>query len=80
MIGVASLFLIDRADAWYHNWIRGEGPHNLEDFERELCIKFGEEGLEDIVEEFTGIILEGTMEEYQDKFEDLRIRLERIDA
>lgn len=73
MVRVASLFLMDRVDAWCHNWIKEEGPHNWEAFERELCSRFGEEGLEDVVEEFMRIREEGTIEAYQDKFEDLRM-------
>lgn len=37
--------------------------HEWEDFERELCLRFGEEGLEDIVEEFMRNRQEGTKEE-----------------
>lgn len=27
-VGIASLFLVDRANAWYHNWIKSRGPHS----------------------------------------------------
>lgn len=54
------------------------GTHAWEDFERELCVRFGDQGLEDIVEEFTKMRQEGSVDEYQDKFEDLRIRMERV--
>ncbi|XP_021653075.2 uncharacterized protein LOC110644554 [Hevea brasiliensis] len=69
---------MDRADACYHNWILGEGSHSWKDFEKDLCRRFGEDGLEDVVEEIMKMRQEGTVEEYQDKFEDRRIRLERV--
>lgn len=73
IVGVGRLFLVDR----YH-WIKEEGDHSWEEFERDLCSRFGEEVLEDVAEEIMRMRQEGTMEECQDKFEDIRIRLERL--
>lgn len=36
-MNLASLFLIDKVDSWYHNWIKNEGKHEWEDFEKDLC-------------------------------------------
>lgn len=41
-------------------------------------MRFGEEGLEDVIEELMRTRQEGTIWEYQDKFEDIRIRVEWI--
>lgn len=35
-------------------------------------------GLEDITEEFLKLRQDGTLDEYQDKFENLRIRMDRV--
>ncbi|XP_057986676.1 uncharacterized protein LOC131171223 [Hevea brasiliensis] len=78
MLGIVSLFLVDRADAWYHNWVKREGSHSWIDFERDLCVRFGEEGLGDIIEEFMKMRQEGSLKEYQDKFKDIKVRLERV--
>lgn len=68
---------MDKADAWFHNWNRGREP-NWDEFERGVCIRFGDEGLEGIVEGFMRLRQENSVEEYQDEFEDTRIRLERL--
>lgn len=41
-VAIESPFLIDKSDAWYHNWIQSEGSHSWAEFERELCVRFGE--------------------------------------
>lgn len=48
-----------------------------EQFEEALCKRFGDLSLEDIVEEFMKLSQESTVNEYEDKFEDLRVRMER---
>lgn len=40
-----------------------------------ICNRFGEQGIEDIVEEFKQ---ENFVVEYQDVFEGLRVRMERV--
>lgn len=73
-MNIASLFLIERANAWFHK--KGEGDHSWAEFEKELCVRFREEELED-VKEFMRIRQE-SIDEYLDKFEDVRIRMERV--
>lgn len=50
-INVACRLLMDKADAWFHDWNKGEG-HSWEEFERAICNGFGEQGLEEVIEEF----------------------------
>lgn len=45
-MNIASLFLIERANAWFHK--KGEGDHSWAEFEKELCVRFREEELEDV--------------------------------
>lgn len=33
-VGIASLFLIDRIDAWYHNWKKNNRANVWEEFEK----------------------------------------------
>lgn len=77
-MSIASLFLVDRVDPWYHNWIQRDGAHAWVDFERELCLRFGEEGLADVIEKLVKSRQEGSIGEYQGRFEDIRIRVERV--
>lgn len=67
-----------KADSWYHNWVRGRSNQSWEEFEADLCRRFGEKGLEDVVEEFMKMRQEGFIGDYQDKFEDIRVRMERF--
>lgn len=48
-VQLASLILMDKVDAWFHNWKKGREP-NWDEFERRICKRFGDKGLEDIVE------------------------------
>lgn len=63
------MFLIERADAWSQNWIKN-GSNSWEEFMMSICNRFGEQGIEDIVEEFRQ---ENFVVEYQDVFEGLRV-------
>ncbi|KAG8639568.1 hypothetical protein MANES_14G155101v8 [Manihot esculenta] len=60
---LASLFLMDKADAWFYNSNRG-GEHTWKEFERGICNRFRDEGLNDIVEGFMKLRQENTREEY----------------
>lgn len=70
---------MDKADAWFHNWNKGEG-HSWEEFEFEIAIynRFGERGLEDVIEEFNRLRQAGNVEDYQNAFKELRVRMERL--
>lgn len=63
-LNLASLFLVDKADSWFHNWIKSEGRHEWEDFEKYLCVGFREEEFEDVMEEIMKLRQEGMVEEY----------------
>ncbi|KAG8635687.1 hypothetical protein MANES_16G054026v8 [Manihot esculenta] len=63
---IACRLLMDKADAWFHDWNKGEG-HSWEEFERAICNGFGEQGLEEVIEEFNRNIA----------FKELSVRMER---
>lgn len=77
MVGIAGLHLISRADSWFCNCSKENRNPSWEQFEEALCKRFGDLSLEDIVEEFMKLSQESTVNEYEDKFEDLRVRMER---
>lgn len=54
-VQLASLFLRDKVDAWFHNWNKGREP-NWDKYERGVYSRFGDEGLEDTVEGFMKLI------------------------
>lgn len=43
---LASLFLSNRAVAWFHNWNRGR-THTWEELEKGICSRFGDERFDD---------------------------------
>lgn len=68
--------MIDKADSWYQNWSKGKEILRWEEFE--LCRRFGEDEMADVVEEFMRVRQDGIVRDYQDRFEELRLRMERI--
>ena len=42
------------------------------EFSKELCGRFGEKRMTDVVEEFNKLRQDGSVEDYQKKFEELR--------
>lgn len=55
-----------------------ERKPNGDGFEREIYNRFGKEGFKDIFEGFMKLMQDNSVEEYQDEFEDTRIRLEGL--
>ncbi|EEF51214.1 conserved hypothetical protein [Ricinus communis] len=51
-IDIASLYLGDRADIWYQGWQAQTRSSDWGKFSEELCRRFGELTIEDVVEEF----------------------------
>lgn len=74
---LASLFLMDKVDIWFYNWNRSR-EYAWEEFNKEICNRFRNDGLEDMMEKFMKLRQENSIEECRDEFEDIRIRLERL--
>ena len=49
--------------------------YNWDDFAQGLCERFGEQGRWDVVQEFNRLRQEGTVLEFQAKFEELKFRM-----
>lgn len=68
MVGIASLFLVERAYECYNNWIRREvlmiGKILRRNFGR-----FGDQALQDMVEGFVKMRQEGGVDEHEDRSE-----------
>ena len=66
-----SYYLEGKVDVWFEGLIQGNGSHiDWEEFSQDLCRRFGSK--EDIVEEFNKLTQDGNMDDYIEKFEELR--------
>jgi hypothetical protein len=70
-IEVVSYYLEGKADVWFEGLVRGSDSHiEWEEFSQDLCRRFGSK--DDIVEEFNKLIQDGNMDDYIERFEELR--------
>lgn len=72
MITLASAYLNDMGDAWLQGWIRVKEGSPWSVFADDLCERFGDGSMMDVIEEFNKRKQEGTVQTYQLKFEELR--------
>nr|CAD1832016.1 unnamed protein product [Ananas comosus var. bracteatus] len=72
---LVAMHLDDKADTWFQGYLAEKGLVNWVVFSEEICRRFDTKGLVDVVEEFNKLVQTGTVDEYQEQFEDLRARL-----
>nr|CAD1833683.1 unnamed protein product [Ananas comosus var. bracteatus] len=72
---IAAMHLEPRADIWFHGYLAEKKEVSWDSFVLDLCKRFDSNGLRDEVEEFNKLVQNGTVEEYQEQFEELRSRL-----
>lgn len=75
---MASLYRVDMADAWFNNQSKGTQNPSREQFEEALEKRFEDPGVEDIVEKFMRLKQKGNIDVYQDRFENLTVRMEKV--
>ncbi|KAE8696106.1 hypothetical protein F3Y22_tig00110676pilonHSYRG00061 [Hibiscus syriacus] len=61
-----------KAEIWFDGYIMQKHHVTWHEFEADLCHKFCDKAFVDIVEEFTKLVQKGSVEEYQDRFEELQ--------
>ncbi|KAL3530058.1 hypothetical protein ACH5RR_009380 [Cinchona calisaya] len=69
---VVEMYLKGRADVWYQGYSSGRGNIPWHELSTQLCIRFGEGGPEEAIEEFSKICQQGIVEDYQERFETLK--------
>lgn len=69
---MATTYLNDVGDDWYQGWAKMRGECTWAEFAAEFCERFGERGMTDVVEEFNKIRQNGSVAEYQRRFEELK--------
>ena len=70
-VEIASLYLEGKAEIWFEGYMCGLDVNiEWEEFSKAICSRFGSR--EDVVEEFNKLKQENGMEEYVERFEDLK--------
>jgi hypothetical protein len=70
-VEIAALYLEGKAEIWFKGYMCGlDVSLELEEFSRAICNQFGSR--DDIVEEFNKLTQEGGMEEYVERFKELK--------
>ncbi|XP_039011243.1 uncharacterized protein LOC120140328 [Hibiscus syriacus] len=71
-VEVATMYLTGKAEIWFDGYIMQKHHVTWHEFEADLCHRFCDKAFVDIVEEFTKLVQKGSVEEYQDRFEELQ--------
>nr|XP_009760314.1 PREDICTED: uncharacterized protein LOC104212668 [Nicotiana sylvestris] len=74
-VEVTALYLNGLADIWYDSLVLSKGEVSWTEFKEELLIRFGEELMGDIVEEFNKLSQTRTVDEFLGKFEELKAQM-----
>nr|XP_027093474.1 uncharacterized protein LOC113713862 [Coffea arabica] len=71
-VEMVEMFLEGKADNWFQG-VKLERPHlSWTEFSDLMCERFSGKGSRDVVEEFNKLQQKGTIEEYEEKFEELK--------
>ncbi|XP_039062791.1 uncharacterized protein LOC120207396 [Hibiscus syriacus] len=69
---IAAMYLTGRDETWFDGYIMQKHRATWYEFEADLCHRFGDKNYSDIIEEFNKLMQKGSVEEYQDNFEELK--------
>ncbi|KAE8726097.1 Laccase-6 [Hibiscus syriacus] len=71
-VEVATMYLTGKAEIWFDGYIMKKHHVTWHEFEADICHRFSDRSFCDIVEEFTKLTQKGSVEDYQEKFEELQ--------
>ncbi|KAL4318355.1 hypothetical protein GQ457_18G008640 [Hibiscus cannabinus] len=71
-LSVASMYLTGKAEVWYDGYIMQKHHLSWHEFAADLCHRFCDKNQFDIIEEFNKLFQQTTVEDYQEKFEELK--------
>ncbi|KAF3623801.1 hypothetical protein FXO37_31675 [Capsicum annuum] len=60
----AALYLNGDAEIWYNSLVLSRGPISWEELKKEICERFGDVLMNDVVEEFNKLVQTGSVEDY----------------
>jgi len=71
-VELASLHMVGKAKTWYNSYVLGRQNVLWEDFVVEVCARFRDELGSCVVDEFNKLKQAGTIEDYLERFEELK--------
>ncbi|XP_039039589.1 uncharacterized protein LOC120177547 [Hibiscus syriacus] len=71
-IEVATMYLTGKAEVWFDGYNMQKHHVTWHEFDTDLCHRFCDRYFADIVEELSKLVQKGSVEEYQDRFEELQ--------
>ncbi|KAL4309278.1 hypothetical protein GQ457_01G012100 [Hibiscus cannabinus] len=69
---LASMHLEGRAETWFDGYIMQKHRITWHEFTADLCHRFSDRTYRDVIEEFNKLTQRGSVEEYQERFEELK--------
>ncbi|KAL4319829.1 hypothetical protein GQ457_18G007350 [Hibiscus cannabinus] len=69
---LASMHLEGKAETWFDGYVMQKHRLSWHEFTTDLCHRFSDRTDIDVIEEFNKLIQKGSVEEYQEKFEELK--------
>ena len=69
---IAAMYLTSKAEVWFDGYIMQKPRVSWNEFVNDLCQRFSDRTYADTIEEFNKLSQKGTLDEYQEKFEELK--------
>ncbi|KAE8732994.1 auxin response factor 18-like [Hibiscus syriacus] len=69
---LATMYLTGKAEIWFDGYIAQKHKVNWHEFTADICHRFCDQNCNDIVEEFNKLTQRHSVEDYHDKFEELK--------
>ncbi|KAL4281742.1 hypothetical protein GQ457_03G022050 [Hibiscus cannabinus] len=70
-VEIASMYLNGKAETWFDGYIMQKYRLTWQEFTADLCHRFCDKTFSDVVEEFNKLVQKGSVEDYQERFEEL---------
>ena len=69
---LATMYLVGKAEIWFDGYIMQKRDITWQEFTVDLCQRFCDKTYADVIEEFNKLCQNTAVDDYQEKFEELR--------
>ncbi|KAL4348724.1 hypothetical protein GQ457_17G014770 [Hibiscus cannabinus] len=69
---MATMYLVGKAETWFDGYVMQKNRLTWHEFISDLCHRFDDRNYGDVVEEFNKLLQKGSVDDYQEKFEELK--------
>ncbi|KAL4281913.1 hypothetical protein GQ457_03G031000 [Hibiscus cannabinus] len=69
---IAGMYLTGKAETWFDGYIMQKNKVTWQEFVADLCHRFSDKTCSDVIQEFNKLVQKSTVEEYQERFEELK--------